>query len=438
MSAVLDPLSATDAPPAVGGAVAAFDRLAFVLLIAAAFCCPLDWAIPGLMFGEPLPLADVFLLAALLGLLPGAMSGFARLGGVPMMPLFAGLLFLLGGVVSLARGDLHAEPVTAATLSFALGIFPLMLMLAVREDLHRLDWLLAAWVAGAVLTASVALASRYGIALFGYLDQASAAGARAWGLSYHPNELGYTSALTVPVAIYLFLRYRSTWVRLAMVGVLVTLIAGVQLSGSRSSFWALVLGLAVPVLGVISARRLPVYLFAGVGLLATTALFATLVLEFNLPIAAGIEESALGRALGLSPSVVESDSGRAQFYAYSWAQFLDSPLFGQGWGWLRTAHIHVLALLHAGGLLGLLALLVWLAGMAVAAANVMTGLHLITPAGARWLWPTSLAGLIIWFANGAFQPILTDRNGYILAAALLILDGHVRRVRWSTAAAPAP
>jgi O-antigen ligase len=409
---------------AVTGLQLAFDRLSLGLIIAGAFCCPINWAID---FVEPLPVTDIFFLVAMLIQAPWALQGVVRLGGVPLLPVCGGLLFALSGMILLALAEPNAQPVAAAKLVFSLTLLPLLLVLVVRDDFRRLDAILAAWLAGAALTGSVALLSRYNIPVFGFLDTVGAAGGRAFGLSYHPNELGYTGALTAPVAVYLFLRFRNGGLRVLTLMALVAVLAGIHLSGSRSSLWALVLGAMVPAVGLLQLRRAPSYLTLVLALLAGAALALAVASEFDLIDRTRIQESAIGRVLGLSSSAAGSDAGRVEFAKYGWNEFLKNPYFGNGYGWLRVAHVHVIAVLQSGGLLGITAFLTWLAGILIACWRVAIGIRLVSPEAHRLLLPTAVAGLVVWFANGALQPILTDRNGYILVGALLALDGHVRR-----------
>src|SRR6202008_2681709 len=108
------------------------------------------------------------------------------------------------------------------------------------------------------------------------------------------------------------------------------------------------------------------YLVMVLGLAARAALALSIVAELDLPIPPGLQESAIGRVLGLSDTSEGSDVGRIEFAKYSWAQFLESPYFGNGYGWLRTAHVSVLAVLQSGGLLGFAAYLTWLSGILMA------------------------------------------------------------------------
>lgn len=409
-------------------------RLALFAMLGGAFCCSLDWTVPG----TSLPMADGFIMLAFVCQLPWVFAGFTRIGSVPFAPILSALLFLLSATISLARGDYYAEPVTAATLVYAMIVFPLLLMLIVGEDLRHLDAILAAWVAGALLTAMVAVSNRLGVPLFGLVDPGLASGlGRAYGLSYHPNELAYTSALCIPVVMYLALRYPGLLSRAIALGAIPLLLWGLHLSGSRSAFWALVMALAAPLAARLQVRWLAIYGLVFIGLLALALLVAAAVSEFGLPVFQGFEESALGRILGLSESKAGSDAGRLVFVQFGWEQFLSSPFFGNGYGWLRASHMHVLAILQTGGLLGLTAFLLWVSAVVLAALRVGTRIHELPQPRAPMLWLAILSGLTVWVINGALQPILTDRNGYVLIGALFLLDALLRRASAGSGSHPA-
>lgn len=353
------------------------------------------------------------------------------------MPVAGALLFALSGMVCLARGDVMADPEVALKLVFSLAIFPILLAIIVDHDWRRLDYILLAWLAGAATTAAVAVASRYGIPVFGFIDAAAASG-RAYGLSYHPNQLAYTGALTAPVAIYFLVRVPDWRGRALALVALFLVLAGLHLSGSRAALLSFLLAVGVVSLGLLRLRYAAAYLMITVGSVAVAVLLATLVVELGLPIARGIEESAIGRILGLSEGAGQSNAGRLELMRHGWEQFLTSPFFGHGYGHIRWSHFHILSILHSGGLLGLLAFLVWLVGIGTMCWRVATGLHRIEPAIFRTLWPVCVAGLVIWFVDNAFQPLMTDRSGYVLVGVLFVLEARLRSAPISSSPIQAP
>lgn len=400
------------------------DLITLILAMAGAFCCPMAWSVSA----GYLSISDAFFLAALLTQARSGLRRLGELGGVPWMLLLSGALFGFSGLISYASGDMHAEPLNAAKLIFSMAVFPVLLMLTVGTDLRRLDWILLAWVAGGTLSAAVAIASRNGISLLGLYDQSGGSGGRSLGLSYHPNVLGYTCALIAPVAVYAVFHFPRWIVKTMALGSLAVLLYGLHLSGSRASFWALMLAAVYPVVRLLLGRRSALVLTVMVGMASAVALMLTIGGEFGSQMSAEFRESAIGRVLGFSTLVEGSNFERRLYIELAWAAFLENPFFGAGYGWLRGAHVHVLAILHSGGLLGFCAFLCWAMAIALACGRVVASLGKTSVAGYRELWPVIVAGLLIWMVNGALQPVLPDRNGYILVAALFSLDACARRV----------
>lgn len=372
--------------------------------------------------------SDFFFLAALLLHAPRALRQWRQLGGAPVLLVVSGVLLTLSDMITYAIGAPQSEPINAAKLVFSLCVFPLLIVLVTAAGRRQIDLLLAAWLAGAVLSASVAFTSIRGIEIPGMYDAVAAAGGRASGLSYHPNGLGYTCALLIPVVGYLWGRTRRRLERLLLAAALLMLLYGLHTTGSRASLLALLSGLLLPVAGLLRRQIWPMLATALVGLIAAGLLAFTLILELNLEgILDELRESAIGRALGLSLSSWHSNVARSTYIDFSWAQFLETPLFGAGYGWLRGAHIHALAILHSGGLFGLTAVLLWLLSLFNASHRISLVRRRAGLAGYSALHVTAIAGVIVWFVNGALQPLLPDRNGYILIGVLFALDALARR-----------
>lgn len=422
------PLDARLDQGATDGLHAALDKLSVLLLMGGTFCCSMDWQIPTPV--GSLPYAHAFFLATLMCQAPWAAQGFARQGGISLLALAGSLLIVLSGMISVARGDAHADPGNTMRLFFALLILPLSLQLAFKDDWRRVDLVLGAWLAGATASALVAVASRYNIALFGFFDPESASGGRARGLSFVTNELGYIGALTAPVATYFVFRCGSSTGRILALGALALVISGIHLSGSRGSTLALAAGLGAAMLGRMRPRYLPITLLLTLAVVAASVLGYTVAKELDLPISARMEESALGRTLGLSPWTEHSDTGRRALLQFAWNGFLESPYFGQGWAYLHLAHFHLAAILHSGGLLGTAAFLTWLTGVILCCVRVGFAVKAGNDPVARKLWLTSVVILVVWFVNGAVQPLTWDANGYIEVGVLFALDAIYRRDRW--------
>lgn len=425
MTSIASTASSTHAT--VQGIGSRYELLATALLFAGAFCCPSTWyVVPGL-----LSTSDVFFFAAFLFAAPSMLQNLLRPGALPWLMVCAAGLFVASGVITYGLYGSDAEPMTAVKTLFSMTIFPVLLSLCIGNDRRRLEVVLVGWLAGGVLSASVAFASQYGISLFGFFDERSSLGHRARGLTYHPNYLGYACVLLAPVAIYLFLSWKRNWAKglsLAALGVLLT---ALYLSGSRASLLALASGLLLPPLMFMSIRRSPVVFTVLLGAAAATLIALTAVSEIGGELSQNFRESAIGRIFGLAQSAAASNHERMIYLQYSWDIFVDNPIFGAGYGEIRVAHMHVMGILQCGGFLGLLAFLSWFLYISTATWRLARATNSLRHEGSDLLRLPVISGVIVWLVAGALMPALTDRNGYILIAVLIALDVHLRRPRLS-------
>lgn len=397
--------------------------LSVILLMGGAFCCPITtWA----FFKGYLSLSDALFVAAFaIHLTRSGRLGANTPGILMLLGLSAGV-FTLSGLITFAMGGIYSSPVVAFKLVFAMSIAPYAISVMVGDDRRAASCLLIGWLAGAVFNALIVLASRYGVAVLGFYDSYSGEGYRAQGLTYHPNSLSYSSALLIPVATYLWTQTRTITARLALATSMLLLLNAIYVSGSRASLLALLIG-TLPWLPLLMCRRIwPLFFAIGVGVLASGFLAFTLGAQFGA-LQAGFEESAIARLFGGAPTEL-SDAGRRWALAYSWSEFQESPLFGVGWLAVRWSHSNILAILHSGGLFGLLGLVCWATAIVVAVVRISAVQRVVPVTWDRTLLMMILSSLIIWFVNGAFQPLLLDRNGYLLIGILLALNAQAAQL----------
>lgn len=398
------------------------NRLTLGLLIAGAFCSPMStWT----LFHGYLSLSDGLFLAALLLHFRSALKNIQQFAGVPLSVIAAGVLFGLSGMLTWAIGGPHADPLNAAKLVFSLAVFPVLILITAGTAIAQLERLLLAWLCGATLSAAVAFVSSHGISLIGMYDEDAAAGGRAHGLAYVHNALGYTSALLVPVAVYFWSRRPQLPWRAFSGMCLALLVYALSASGSRSAVLSLALGLLLPALQLLRRYFSVGLLATALGIAALTSLSIALIAELDIVLPSGLANSAFGRLLGAS-DVTVSNHERHAYLIPAWEKFLENPLLGIGYAGLRYSHMNVLGVMQCGGLLGLLALIMWMLGIMSALVSAARefkrkGLNAGTYYG---LWMCSWSGIIVWAVDGALQPLLLDRNGFILIGVLFAL--HVR------------
>jgi len=342
-------------------------------------------------------------LLLLLALAIGALSGFSpRLPAWARVSLWLLTLSLLASFVGV--DDLGANFAPVASLVLAYFAWPIALAGAFRGGWCSAVSVLNAWVAGIVLSAGVAVSDYLNLTHLGLsLTGLDFAGQRFSGLAVHPNHLALSCAMALPLVLARSATTARRRGRLLGVFVFSILGVGVLLAGGRAALVAAVGGMLL-VLLTLTAGRLRVV----VVLVAAVATFA-LVTRF-LP-AQNAQAAHLFEALQrLSDSQAGSDQGHLDLGVAAWQTFLQNPLFGSGLRELNSAHDIYLQVLSSLGLLGAVALLVFVGGAIESAWRLYrtSGLFLGPSAVVGAIFPSA----VVWLATGLFQNQIDDR--YIL------------------------
>jgi O-antigen ligase len=163
----------------------------------------------------------------------------------------------------------------------------------------------------------------------------------------HPNAMALSCVLTLPGLMLLFLEAKNIVPRvLAILSALVTWRA-INYSGSRTALYTMMaMSLAMYFLMYRDVSPRMRFRLLAVG---AAAIVAYLFMKY----AAGpvTEYSAAWR---LQNGSVVSDTIRANDQTLAIDGFLRSPIFGEGYQWLRIAHNMYLQVLHSAGLVGLI------------------------------------------------------------------------------------
>ncbi|TXH03206.1 MAG: O-antigen ligase domain-containing protein [Nevskiaceae bacterium] len=225
-------------------------------------------------------------------------------------------------------------------------IFPQAFLLLRARSFDELRTLVLIWTAGACYGAIFAVLNCWGW-LGDYDDHFWTTIHRASGLTAHPNAMALSTVLAFPGLLLLFLEAQNLVLRAS--AVLLALVAwqAIGYSGSRTAVYTLafmsVIGLGLMIGDVPRHQRLR--LAAGVALVL---LIGVLARYWSGPSA---EYSAIWR---LENGSATSDTLRATNQEIAKAGFLNAPVFGQGYQWLRVAHNMYLQMLHSAGLVGFL------------------------------------------------------------------------------------
>lgn len=404
----------------------------------AAILVPLALVLTPLVFARWTLEPFIYNKAALLQLTALTLVGLAGTGrilavmrGVWRDPVAVGaVLFGLSAIVSTVasvspRTSLQGAPESFAGLGVVLGylvvFFAARAALASTAGMRTVAGAAAVAAAGAAAYAAVQV---IGLEPMGWNDASQVGGfVRPFGTLGHANFLGAYLAMALPLLLYLVSRARRADERIPLaIWVLVTVlaVAGVVASLSRAAWFAAACGVVVWIAGWPGVRWRRV-----AGVLAATAVVATLAVSWG---GWGLVDGLASRFRGLSDG-----GGRYQIWQTAWLVFADHPWLGSGldtfqlvfgsrqtadywqfeWGAVPAkAHNEILHTLATQGLLGGLALLVWGAGLAVAAVRAW---RRVEP-GDRAACAAVVAALVAFFVQVQFS--FTEPACGTLAACL--------------------
>jgi O-antigen ligase len=302
---------------------------------------------------------------------------------LPTAFIVASLAFITFGLLSSVAADDTAVYYYTARVMFTFVFLPAMVVWWAPRG-KVLVWLLVAYAVGTGVSVA------YGIPKIGAY--------RNYGLTQHPNVLGYTAVLTMALVPFLYVALSPKW-RLRICGsVLAVVGVGIFTSGSRA---ALVVAVVLVVLVPAVERSIPLALTV-----ATAGVIAVGVIGERAAPAEG--QDALSRLLGAG-DVSQSDQARVEGVDKTWDVALNHPWLGTGFDFSdfigHNVYVQVAA---AIGFFGLAAFVVILLSM-VTALFATSNIH------SRLVYPA-----IVFILAGPVSPQLTDRYiGLLLGIALV-------------------
>lgn len=312
---------------------------------------------------------------------------FPRLLGTPLiLPAafaLASLVFVAIGVLSSVAADEGAVYYYTARVIFTFVVLPILIVWYSPRG-KVLVWLLVAYAVGNGISVV------YGIPNTGL--------SRNFGLSQHPNALGYTSMLTLSLLPFLYVALSGKWRNWICGAAAAGAAVGIFTSGSRA---ALVVGVGLVLLVPAIERSIPLGL--------TVAIAGVVAIGYlGQRTAPAQGQDALSRLLGAGP-VEGSDQARIEGVAKVWRIALDHPWLGTGFNLVEfnghNVYVQVAAAVGFIGLAALIGILISLVPPVFATSNIHS--RLVYPA-------------IAVIAAGPVSPNLTDRYfGLLLGIALL-------------------
>lgn len=340
---------------------------------------------------------------------------------LPKTILFAFVFFAIFGLLSCVLSDqIRDSLIGYLRLAVASVGIPLIVGSAFQtERANRVA--AAAWVLFAGVNGYVGISDL----LFGTnIGQAFTGGTQWWvgrtpGLTTHPNHLGLTCVMAMPVAIALITsaKARAQWV--VAVVALAGLQAGIIASGSRAEIVAE--AVVFFLLGFLhKSLRSRLLLLAVVGVVALGMLGK---IDHS-----GLETIAYGwRRLTGSVSIGDSDQVRLQYYAQAIRNFFSAPVLGVGFQDVRKAHNIYLQLLQASGAVGFIGFFAYILSYLRVAFRLRRAWKPTDPE--RLMVVALLISIAVWLFVGLAQNEVYDRYIYVpfgLLLGLRRIAGYVR------------
>jgi len=274
-----------------------------------------------LPFNHALPSVPRALWYACVVALIGAPMLFRQAGRRPLYPavwVFAGYASLAALLTATTAATINENLFVAAQFVLLIGIGPFAMTANALIDPKFVQRVSIAFLAGQFPSAAAAIAQLLGEPVLGNEPLQG----RAYGLSEHPNTLGYLSCLAVLISLqFLLTARRFRLLAFASLGAnIIALIA----SGSVSAMMALAIGLAVLIISMRDhITKMAIGAAACVVILWLLGRFSGIFA--HLPSVIGRYGQVTGQTESLS-----SWEMRTLTYDFAWRRILRDPIFGVG------------------------------------------------------------------------------------------------------------
>jgi len=356
-------------------------------------------------FGDPLLVAAALLLAA-----AWLRHGSPR-GVVPRWAVVAPVLLLAAGLLAILPSEDTGSLTPTIQFCITLGVMPLIMMFA-ASTAGRVEKLVNVWIFAVVIQSAVAVLDLLEVTRIGVLVTSTdylANTGRVTGLTLHPNHLSLVTAMALPMVVGMLTSKGGR--RTAGLTALPFVLAGIAVSGSRGALMAGAGGILLFFLLQARGNRS----LGGVLLVAAfIAAFAYLVFS---PTASERARLVTGERILTQGA---DDATRASLYRTAVDQGLDSPIFGQGFAVILSAHDIYLQLLQAGGAIALVAFVLFGGGIIRRSRRLARLRPADTPALPA-IAAAAGASMGTWMLYGLTGNALYDRYLYIPAGLVLAI-----------------
>jgi O-antigen ligase len=324
-------------------------------------------------------------------------------------PLYA------GSIESGASSNLAGATRLAATL-----LLVPVLVAAAADSHRRVHLLTELWIAGVLVSGLVGILGEQGLSIGPLSGHARNFWWEQGGLTVHPNVLGLTSAMTLPIVISR--AGGADWRRrVYYVAVIAILVGAIAASGSRIALIAGAFGVVlVMFLGKATWKLTAVLAAAAVVLIG-----ASFVVDLgSVPVVERIRTAGI------------VDERRVILFEETWEAVEARPILGYGFQNLRGTHDVYLQLLQAGGALALLSFLLFAAG--ALAMGLWCGRREGLPEDLRALARGLTASIAVWLLAVLVLNVFLDRFLYVPIGLLLGVAALAPRAQPFKASKPSP
>jgi hypothetical protein len=288
----------------------------------------------------------------------------------------------------------------------ALVLVPLTIIAWSAIEPRTPRWVMGSFIGGITLSAAISITDLLKVThiatSLGYASNNS----RQTGLTDHPNTLGFTCAIAIPIAMYFMARRgRLTWVasRLAFV----VLLGGVVASGSRGT------QLATPIIILATLLSAPERRAALKNVVITLAVSMSALFVLVEMLASDVLADLFRFTEARSTGASDSDAERAILLNQALNDVQSYPVFGLGLRHIAEAHSIYIQIIAAGGfVLGCTMLAYWIALISSCWRLRETGSHLAA---------CLLISIFTWLGLGVIENPLTDRFLYFTVGSVAAL-----------------
>jgi hypothetical protein len=244
---------------------------------------------------------------------------------------------------------------------FALLLVPIAIVACTAIERRAAVWTMGAFVTGTTVSCAIALTDLVGLTpnigravgestqICTYTCFNAGIGTRMNGLTDHPNTLGITAALSIPVAVYFASTMKRNWIGVLA---LVVLFGGILASGSRGAQAVAPFAALAALLWTPTSRTMPHFRSIVVFGSALVGLVTVVLLPDHI-------RQGLLRIFDTSQDAEGSNSERLGLFRTAVEDWHAHPVFGSGIRHLVEAHNIFLQFLASGGVVLALAMIVY-------------------------------------------------------------------------------